>query len=380
MAIPTPIRKWIEQFTSERGFLQSSSDVDHDATSNRTHDGDDLSPATLEATGSIIDPEGNTVTDLSQDFRFTEEASTFSESDITVTLNSTQINNGSVELLTPLVVDDFEDSDITVKAASWDGWNLDTGSLTAQSNTVISGSVSGELSVNNSSALVRAQRDTSDTVDAIKISTIIGSDVGNSNDESTVGILGSGAGAITEVEFIDGTQNILVNGTNVGNWTAGTTYNIEFTNIDYQNENVDIIINGTNEGTFNFIVSESELQYVFVDTSTTSSASARSVFFDDVEEGGTTATSGDALVAFDSGVPADIDSWDLATSQRTLDGETVTIDVEDSNGTVLKSDISKDTDISDIANSTDVQLRANLSRNNTANNPTVDYLARRFTR
>jgi hypothetical protein len=49
MAIPTPIRKWIEQFTSARGFFQSSSEVDHDATSNRTHSGDDLSPATLEA-------------------------------------------------------------------------------------------------------------------------------------------------------------------------------------------------------------------------------------------------------------------------------------------------------------------------------------------
>lgn len=65
--IPTPIRKWIEQFTSDRGFFQSSSDVDHNATSNRTHDGDDIEPDSvttdaLEAEGSFTDPAGNTYT------------------------------------------------------------------------------------------------------------------------------------------------------------------------------------------------------------------------------------------------------------------------------------------------------------------------------
>jgi len=95
---------------------------------------------------------------------------------------------------------------------------------------------------------------------------------------------------------------------------------------------------------------------------------------------GSPANSGDALVSFETGSPSDIASYDIATFQRTTDGETVTVDVEDSTGTVLKPDISKDTDISDIATTTDVQLRVNLSRNNTANNPTVDYIARGFTR
>jgi len=62
-SIPSPIRKWIEQFVSERGFLQSSSDVDHDATSNRTHDGDDIEPDSvtteaLEAEDILTDPSG----------------------------------------------------------------------------------------------------------------------------------------------------------------------------------------------------------------------------------------------------------------------------------------------------------------------------------
>lgn len=69
-SIPTPIRKWIEQFASERGFFSSSSDVDHDATSNRTHDGDDIEPSsvttdTLEANTELNGPtasEGDVVT------------------------------------------------------------------------------------------------------------------------------------------------------------------------------------------------------------------------------------------------------------------------------------------------------------------------------
>lgn len=91
-------------------------------------------------------------------------------------------------------------------------------------------------------------------------------------------------------------------------------------------------------------------------------------------------TSGDTLVEWDSAVPADITSYDLATYQATEDGETVTIAVEDGNGNVLYSDIGQNFDISTIATDTNVKLRANLSRTNTANNPTLDYVARRFTR
>ena len=70
--IPTPIRKWIEQFTSDRGFFQSSSDVDHDATSNRTHDGDDIEPDSvttdaLEADSLNITPYASGTVTLSAD-------------------------------------------------------------------------------------------------------------------------------------------------------------------------------------------------------------------------------------------------------------------------------------------------------------------------
>jgi hypothetical protein len=90
--------------------------------------------------------------------------------------------------------------------------------------------------------------------------------------------------------------------------------------------------------------------------------------------------SGDAVIAFDSGAPADIESYDLATFQRTLDSETLTVDVEDGTGTVLFSDIDRNFDISGIATSTDVRFRANLSRNDSTNDPSLDFAARRFVR
>lgn len=90
------------------------------------------------------------------------------------------------------------------------------------------------------------------------------------------------------------------------------------------------------------------------------------------------ASSGNALIYW--GSPDDIESWDLATFQRTLDNESVTVDIEDSNGNVLYSDIGKDFDISSVSSSKSIRIRANLSRNSFSNNPTLDYAARRYTR
>lgn len=89
-------------------------------------------------------------------------------------------------------------------------------------------------------------------------------------------------------------------------------------------------------------------------------------------------TTGDAIVSFAD--VRDLESWDLATFQRTLDDEEVTIDIEDENGNVLFSDISQNFDISTVVNSTNPRFHVYLSRNDTSNNPTVDYLARRFVR
>jgi len=90
------------------------------------------------------------------------------------------------------------------------------------------------------------------------------------------------------------------------------------------------------------------------------------------------ATGGNAVVEW--GSPTQISSWDLATFQKTLDGESVQIDVEDGGGTTLFSDIGRNFDISTVDTSKNARLKAYLSRSNTNNNPTLDYAARRYIR
>lgn len=79
------------------------------------------------------------------------------------------------------------------------------------------------------------------------------------------------------------------------------------------------------------------------------------------------------------GSPGDIHSWELVTYQETEDGGTVTFDVLDGSGNVLFEDVSKNFDISTVSNSTEVQIRANLSRTDVSQYPTADYVARRYT-
>jgi len=335
---------------------------------------DSISVNTLEATGSITDPEGNTVTSLSDPVRVTEEASTFAESDITVTRDSVSVVSGSLQLASN-IVDDFEDGDENVKSTEWSGWTESAeNEFNVQNGTVISGSFSAEIVADATTATATATRISSIQTSPISFKIRSDGDTEDNTKGTAVDIPTLG-----KLRLQDSTNKILFEGNDTGQtWSPNTNYLIEYKNIDYQNDTVDVFVDGVNTGNY---AAAGDLSNG-IDTIELRKVTAVSTFrgyYDDILFG-TKATTGDALITFDSGSPVDINSWDLATFQRTLDNETVTIDVEDSNGNVLKSDISKDTDISDIATSTDVQLRANLSRNDTSNNPTVDYLARRFTR
>lgn len=110
---------------------------------------------------------------------------------------------------------------------------------------------------------------------------------------------------------------------------------------------------------------------------TDSSTSSAALSFSDVTAT-LQSTSDNALIYW--GLPSDITAWDLATFERTLANETVTVDIEDSNGNVLHSDISKDFDISGISSGTEVRIRAYLSRTDTNNNPTLDYAGIQYER
>lgn len=77
--------------------------------------------------------------------------------------------------------------------------------------------------------------------------------------------------------------------------------------------------------------------------------------------------------------PQDIYAWDMATYQADDAGETLTVDIIDSNGNVLKSNIPRDDDISGIDAANDIRLKVNFSRTTTAQ-PQFGYAGRRFER
>lgn len=260
----------------------------------------------------------------------TDEAETFAESGVTLTTTKTLVANGSVEL---------DDYNPTTTAS--------LGSLGSTSS--LTGGETAGIEINPNTDLTGVKFRVSST---------------NSG--------------VDKAQLLDSTQTVIAEKTGVmaGDWvtfknalTAATTYYVAVYSADgwnpayqgsstypYASTDIDATAglkwDGTTSTSFRYCVDRvTALDY---------------------------ATSGSVTV--DWAGPTDIASWDLATFQRTLAGETVTIDVEDSAGTVLFSDIPQNFDISTVATSTDVRLVANLSRANTANNPTFDYAARRWMR
>jgi hypothetical protein len=299
-------------------------------------DGDDLTPNTIDVATSITDPEDNTVTSLSGPVRVTEEASTFTEGDVTVTHNGTVVSNESLEL------------GQTIGEGATASRPVDNDSYTAPQ----------------------------------KKGLLINPNVDLEGVKGTISSLASGFSTAYLIEHSTGSQ---LDSTDISSLSAGDVFelsaslsaNVEY-RVDIDNNGSDYTIGRYDSPSYPYTSSDVDITAA-TSAGTTNDTNANNIA-DITAVKQIDVTSGNALVEWDSGSPSDIDSWDLATFQETLDGETVTVDVEDSTGTVLKSDISKDTDISDIPTSTDVKFRANLSRSDTANNPSVDYLARRFTR
>ncbi len=78
-------------------------------------------------------------------------------------------------------------------------------------------------------------------------------------------------------------------------------------------------------------------------------------------------------------LPEDLYAWDIALFQGDSAGGTQTIDVLDDSGNVLISDIKRGESLTGIDAGTNIQLRARVEAP-TTENPSVDYLSRRFKR
>jgi hypothetical protein len=301
---------------------------------------DTVEADTVEATNAIVDPEGNTVTSLSDPVRVTEEAVTFNESDISVDLTRTNISGGSISLGSKI----SRPTDTGADAGDSGGYGI-----RINPNRDLS-SITVTLSTNTGPVVDVFVTDANENILDEKFGPL-----------NTAGQRPFNAGdQVTLTASLNSGQDFHVGVFDNGNtYSAGRTSNASF---PFESPALDI---------------DTSVQDAHPSDGAGVSTISRFYAFSSVS---VQSNSGDALIGFDSGVPADIDSYDLATFQRTLDNEAVTVDVEDSNGNVLFSDISQNFDISSVDTSKNVKLRANLSRTDSSNNPTVDYLARRFTR
>ena len=407
--------------------------VDDDFVSNTgdTVNGD------FDVTGTLSEGGTDVVTQdqLSPTITETKKASSFTESDISFTLNSAQVDNGSIELLPELgyTIDNlsetntfftstFAQSDIQIND---DGTKIYELSGTAevivytlstpydittasQSDTVSLGNQStpNGFAWNNDGTKV-FMADSSDT-DVTEYTLSTPYDLSTLNFQSEIG---HGTDNLRGISFNDdGTVYFTVDreNQNVTKHTLTTGFDIStLNNLNAQEVGTDA---GTIEGV-EFIESEgrmiivgadslyqydiqgTDLSTLSLDTSVSLSGRTTGIVFDrengrrlyrvdsDVDElgqfsvGQTPSTAGDVVI---DPTLNDVFAFDLATFQKTLDGETVTMDVEDGGGATLFSDISRNFDISSIGPTTDVQLHAFLSRTDTNNNPTLDFAAMRY--
>ena len=347
--------------------------------------------------GFVLTSDGNggTVWELGgSGISFTDVAKTFTESDVTVETDRTIINNGSIELGDELD-ERFEDNDKLTDEDTWSDWYTNgAGShfdFSVTNNGFIEGNYEGYLSINaRSGEGVFITRTSGETTQSIEFTVRPEDDNGNSSDGYEIPFVnnngsqnntsGNGLG---QIRFVNGGGNVRWNGVGSNNtgseilssWSTNTNYTFKM-EWDFANNQVEIFESGTSRGTFNLINSDSGWDTIGFMPDTNDSNSYAEIYFDDLLVGNGVNNTGSATISWPE--PNDVYLWHTATFHRTLDNETVTVDILDESDNVLLSDISHRTDISSINSATNIKIRANISRNDSTNNPTLDSAYRKW--
>lgn len=310
-------------------------------------------------------------------------ATNFTESWATVTHESptprTELNAGSLRLIPETVVSDFEDG----TAPETDDWTYtgDTGNLSAQGTTVLTGSQSGELVAASVDTSVTLAHDNYVAQD-VEFKVQIENDTANASDFTEIQFWNDdGTTKLGYIKFNDGAGNVVWSDTSSdtelqGSWTLGTTYDFEV-DPDFANGQADVTLDGST--TTVPLATSTALGFTSVvfRNNTSNAAVTRSLFLDDVRTGAR--ETGEVVVSFDAPVGT-IESWNALRWDETLDSETITVDVEDSaDDSTLIAGVSDYEDLSGIGTGVTPQFRFKLSRASTANNPTVDSVEESWT-
>ncbi|UBF22291.1 putative tail fiber protein [Halorubrum virus HRTV-11] len=287
---------------------------------------------------------------------------------------------GSIRLINELAVVNFDEAKINPNLKTWE-WT-DSSGLTAQNTTVISGTHSGEYSVAGTLDAITLKRE-APIIQDFETTFQVGSDTGNISDYSELIVKAQDGTLIGGVRFNDGNGSLVVLDDarspieNIQSaWSVGQNYSFEW-DWDFGNSQYDLYMNGALVGTYPVPTGVSDFGEFTVRQDNSSSGATRSVFIDDLHTGAR--EYGEAVITLP--VPdSRIESWDIIRIMRTSANESVVVDVEDSTGTTLLADVHSEDDLSAfVSASENFQLRAKFSRTNTANNPSLDGVYRRWT-
>jgi hypothetical protein len=307
-----------------------------------------------------------------------DEAQSFTESDVDLTTNNTTLSDGSISILNDsedgLFPDDFEDGVDT-------GWSGNTGQLTAVTSPSLTGAQSGNLESFSSSSTVEVTSPVlADTTTNLKFTvrfdtlpTDLVQFIPETADSTSMGQIRFKANG--KFAWWNGSSETVLT-----TYQSGTVYKVEIL-WDFANNEVEIVFDGVSQGTYSLNGTYSSWDRITVRA--IDNGTAYSFQFDSAT---ISATAGNALIEWDRGVPTDIFEWDVATFTRTLDGETVDVFVaysDDGGSTWTRSNsgnpITRNYSLRDDANITpdvDVRIEAELSRTDTANNPTLNSVYR----
>lgn len=314
-------------------------------------------------------------------------AHSFSESGVTLTHSKTRVKSGHVRLgYISEVMDDWEDNVVgTVKHADWGDWdtsNAASGTL----STVSSGALRGSYSLD----ITNVSNSTTSSEFSPSINTTHASET-NRPWECYFDLVSSGDDYFW-VELEDTVNNnqigrvtfyfggtVRLNGTDSGYNTPTQVTHCKLVP-DWDAYEISLYLDGSH------IITEamggsSSTGYDNAELGVRSyNGSSATVYWDDVAEYSGDETSGSVYVEWPT--PTDIYAWDRASFTRTLDSESVDVYVEESSDggstwTEIAGPIERGDKIpADPSN--EARFRVDFSRASTANNPTLDSIARRW--
>lgn len=262
---------------------------------------------------------------------YLDAAETFSESDLTLTHNSTGVSNGSVGL-TGL-------SDGT------------TAGVPTDNDTVTGQTDKRGLVINPNKDLAGVKVDISANTTGVTTAYLTDPSTGNTLASASY----SSGTATIEYDLVSGTTYHVVSDAGGNSYDRGRYGSPSY---PYSSTDIDISSGATSP-------SNSSSLYTYNIENVTAKEPA---------------TSGSVAVEWP--YPNDVYRWDAVLFQHTLDGETVTVDIQESTDggstwNTIATDVSRGQEITALPES-EVRFIVDISRSNTANNPTLNSIHQRY--